>query len=81
MFTYILYALAIVGLAVSFFKDRQKTKMAALMKAWKAFENILPQILTIFLDHRLCARDLSAGDDSAAAGVGERRFRRARRGG
>ena len=48
MFTYILYALAIIGLAVSFFKDRQKTK-AALMKAWKAFENILPQLLTIFL--------------------------------
>ena len=48
MFTYILYALAIVGLAVSFFKDRNKTK-AALMKAWKAFENILPQLLTVFL--------------------------------
>ena len=48
MFTYILYALAITGLAISFFKDRQKTK-AALMKAWKSFENILPQILTIFL--------------------------------
>jgi uncharacterized membrane protein YraQ (UPF0718 family) len=48
LFTYILYALAIVGLAVSFFKDRKKTK-AALMKAWKAFENILPQLLTVFL--------------------------------
>jgi uncharacterized membrane protein YraQ (UPF0718 family) len=48
LFTYILYALAIIGLAISFFKDRQKTK-AALMKAWKAFENILPQLLTIFL--------------------------------
>ena len=48
MFTYILYALAIVGLAISFFRDRQKTKQA-LIKAWKAFENILPQILTIFL--------------------------------
>ena len=48
MFTYILYALAIVGLAISFYRDRQKTKQA-LLKAWKAFENILPQILTIFL--------------------------------
>ena len=48
MFTYILYALAIAGLAISFFKDRKKTKQA-LIKAWKAFENILPQILTIFL--------------------------------
>jgi len=48
LFNYILYGLAIVGLAVSFFRDRQKTK-AALRKAWKAFENILPQLLTIFL--------------------------------
>lgn len=48
MFTYILYALAVIGLTVSFFKDRKKTKMA-LVKAWKAFENILPQLLTILL--------------------------------
>lgn len=48
MFTYLLYALAAVGLVVSFFKDRQKTKMA-LKKAWKAFENILPQFLAILV--------------------------------
>ena len=48
MFTYILYGLAIAGLAFSFFKDRQKTK-AALMKAWKSFANVLPQLLMIFL--------------------------------
>ena len=48
MFTYILYALAAAGLIISLIKDRQKTKMA-LIKAWKAFENILPQLLTIFL--------------------------------
>lgn len=48
MFTYILYGLAAAGLVVSFFKDKKKTK-AALMKAWKAFENILPQTLVIFL--------------------------------
>ncbi|HAX39339.1 MAG TPA: permease [Clostridiales bacterium] len=48
MFTYLLYTLAIIGLAISFFKDRQKTK-SALVKAWKSFENILPQILVIFL--------------------------------
>jgi len=33
---------------VSFFKDREKTKMA-LKKAWKAFENILPQFLAILV--------------------------------
>jgi len=47
-FTYILYGLAGAGLAVSFFKDRKKTKMA-LQKAWKAFENILPQLLVILV--------------------------------
>jgi amino acid transporter len=48
LFTYILYGLAAAGLVVSFLKDKKKTK-AALMKAWKAFENILPQTLVIFL--------------------------------
>ncbi len=48
MFTYILYACAGIGLCVSFFKSKQKTKMA-LKKAWKAFENILPQFLIIIL--------------------------------
>jgi uncharacterized membrane protein YraQ (UPF0718 family) len=37
-----------VGLAVSWFKDRKKTIMA-LKKAWKAFENILPQFLSILI--------------------------------
>ena len=48
MFTFILYALATVLLALSFFRDRKKTKQA-LKKAWKAFENILPQFLAILL--------------------------------
>ena len=48
MFTYVLYGLAALGLIVSFFKSRQKTKLA-LKKAWKSFEGILPQLLTIML--------------------------------
>ncbi len=48
MFTYILYGLAGIALAISFFKDRNKTKMA-LKKAWKSFENILPQFLSIII--------------------------------
>ena len=48
VFTYVLYGLAGAGLAVSFIKDRKKTK-AALLKAWKAFENILPQFLIILV--------------------------------
>lgn len=48
MFTYILYALAIVGLVFSYIKDRKKTKLA-LMKALKSFENTLPQFLSILV--------------------------------
>lgn len=48
MFTIILYILAFVFLLVSFSKDRKKTKMA-LKKAWKSFENILPQFLAILI--------------------------------
>ncbi|MFU0833673.1 MAG: Permease [Oscillospiraceae bacterium] len=48
METYILYGAAILLLAISFLKDKQKTKRA-LKKAWKAFENILPQFLVVLL--------------------------------
>lgn len=48
MFTYVLYGLAGTGLVISFFKHRKKTKMA-LIKAWKSFENILPQFLSILI--------------------------------
>jgi len=47
-FTYIFYAIAAILLVVSAIKDRQKTKRA-LLKAWKAFENILPQFLSIIV--------------------------------
>ena len=48
VFTYVLYALAGTGLLISFIKDKKKTKMA-LKKAWKSFENILPQLLTVMI--------------------------------
>lgn len=48
MFNIILYLLAFVFLVISFLKDKRKTKMA-LKKAWKAFENILPQFLSILI--------------------------------
>lgn len=48
MFNIILYVLAFGLLLFSFFKDRKKTKMA-LKKAWKSFENILPQFLSILI--------------------------------
>lgn len=42
----IFYALTIVLITISYFKDKSKTKQA-LKKAWKSFENILPQMLGI----------------------------------
>ncbi len=48
MFTIILYILAIGLLLVSFVRDKKKTK-EALKKAWKSFENILPQLLFILI--------------------------------
>lgn len=48
MDSYILYALTIMILAISFLKDRNKTKMS-LKKGWKAFENVLPEFLVVIL--------------------------------
>ena len=43
-----LYVIAFSALSISFFKSKEKTKLA-LKKAWKSFENILPQLLTILV--------------------------------
>ncbi|HEY5585241.1 MAG TPA: permease [Ruminiclostridium sp.] len=45
---YILYGVTIALLVISFIKDKKKTKMS-LKKAWKAFENILPELLVVIL--------------------------------
>jgi uncharacterized membrane protein YraQ (UPF0718 family) len=68
MFTYILYVLAALGLAFSFFKDRKKTKKA-LLKAWKSFENILPQFLSILLIIGLALAVLSPETITALLGT------------
>lgn len=46
MQNYIFYSLTIILLFVSYSKDKKKTKQS-LKKAWKSFENILPQMLGI----------------------------------
>lgn len=46
--TIALYVIAAAALGVSFAKSRQNTKLA-LKKAWKSFENIMPQFLTILI--------------------------------
>lgn len=48
MFTILLYILAFFLLILSFIKDKKKTKIA-LIKAWKSFENILPQFSSILI--------------------------------
>jgi len=44
----LLYGGTAILLALSYKKDRVKS-MKALQKAWKAFENILPQVLVVIL--------------------------------
>ena len=48
MENYLLYGITILLTVISFYKDRKKTKMA-LKKAWKAFENILPEFLSVIV--------------------------------
>lgn len=48
MFTDLLYGAAGGLLLFSVLKDKEKTK-AALKKAWKSFENIMPQLLSVLL--------------------------------
>jgi len=43
-----LYIGTIGLLLISYFKDKKKTRMA-LKKAWKAFENILPEFLVVIM--------------------------------
>ena len=69
MFTYILYAVAVLGLCISVAKDKRKTGMA-LKKAWKAFENILPQFLSVLLIIGLALAFLTPETISALLGTG-----------
>lgn len=48
MGNYILYGITIVLLIISYYKDKKKTK-TALKKAWKSFENIMPEFLTVIM--------------------------------
>lgn len=43
-----LYLLAVLFLLISSLKDRQKTKIA-LIKAWKSFSNLIPEILSVMM--------------------------------
>jgi hypothetical protein len=75
MDTLIFYVAVVALFGVSFAKDRVKTKKA-LMKALKAFENIMPQFITVLiliaiiltsLDAEIISRFMGAG--TGALGV------------
>ncbi len=75
MFSMMIYGAAIVLLLGSALRDKKKTKMA-LKKAWRSFENILPQLLTILLAIGMMLAILDAetisrllGKDSGVAGM------------
>ena len=75
MFVKILYGIAGCGLVISFLRDRGKTKMA-LKKAWKSFENILPQFLSVLVIIGLALAILTPeqissllGSESGIAGI------------
>ncbi len=46
MTTYLLYGGTLLLFAISYIKDKEKTKLA-LKKGWKSFENVMPQFLGI----------------------------------
>ncbi|MGE5529004.1 MAG: permease [Patescibacteria group bacterium] len=48
MFTWALYTGCVLAAALSWRKDKRKTRQA-FIKAWKAFENILPQLLGVII--------------------------------
>lgn len=43
-----LYISAFLFLIISYLKDKKKTKMA-LLKAWKSFSNLLPEVLSVMM--------------------------------
>ncbi|MDF2472706.1 MAG: putative permease [Lachnospiraceae bacterium] len=68
MDSYILYGITIILLTLSFLKDKKKTKMS-LKKAWKAFENILPEFLVVILIVGLLLAILDAATISKIIGA------------
>ncbi|WP_205737058.1 permease [Acetobacterium paludosum] len=65
--TIVFYGVAAAGLILSLAKSKEKTKLA-LKKAWKAFENIMPQFLGIILLIGLLLSVLSAEQISSLIG-------------
>ena len=78
MDTLILYLIAGVCLVWSFLKNRQKTGIA-LKKAFKAFENILPQFLVVFIIVSMALAVLDTRDHLAHPRQGFRGLGRTRR--
>jgi len=76
MNNFIFYIITISLLGFSYYKDKEKTKIA-LKKAWKSFEHILPEILGVIMMVGVLLAILNPqvistfiGNDSAWIGVG-----------
>lgn len=67
MTTVALYVITGTALIVSLIKSKDKTKLA-LKKAWKSFENILPQFLTILVIIGIMLAILTPGQISSLIG-------------
>ncbi|WP_094604605.1 hypothetical protein SPSIL_034880 [Sporomusa silvacetica DSM 10669] len=67
MYTIGLYCVVCTVLLISYTKDKKKT-MIALKKAWKSFENILPQLLSIIIIIGIVLAILSPDEISALIG-------------
>lgn len=67
MYTIGLYCVVCTVLLISYTKDKTKT-MIALKKAWKSFENILPQFLSIIIIIGIVLAILSPDEISALIG-------------
>jgi len=67
LYTIGLYCVVCTVLLISYTKDKTKT-MIALKKAWKSFENILPQFLSIIIIIGIVLAILSPDEISALIG-------------
>ncbi|MEA5018574.1 MAG: hypothetical protein VB009_07685 [Erysipelotrichaceae bacterium] len=64
----VFYVITSIALTISLFKDISKTKQA-LIKAWKSFENILPQLLVVLMIIGLVLSILTPEQISALIGA------------
>ena len=68
LYTYFLYGVTAILLTLSFVKSRERT-LRALKGAWRSFENVLPQLLTVLFIVALALTILDAETISRLLGA------------